>query len=290
MEKLENLHLTMGLPGSGKTTFCKASAKVDAYLPSAQYLEMDKYQTKSSKIPFWDYSTTVYIDGLFLNENMVEAILLELLEFNYIIEDQLTIHYWEPNIEACVWNDLDRRGLSSSATIRNMNLVKPEVSSLEERLRKIRSLSHPNAPMFNIVIETHQTEKDFATNKIVKDEFQSENEFPLRDDGYLISKYWVSGGELRNYSGYCGGSDVEKARLFIELGQILDSVVKDGIKICEWHTILKNYCSIETFLQSDYYSDVWCSYWCCDLKSVFAYLENDLAKELVDCEILKYNK
>ncbi len=86
-----------------------------------------------------------FLDGLFLTlENAKEVV--------SSVKDRVkkvVIHYWNPNIEDCKWNDAGRRKLNSSITIENA-----KIDSIDE-IKKIKDSFNNIEFLFKI----HSVEK-----------------------------------------------------------------------------------------------------------------------------------
>jgi hypothetical protein len=108
-------YIAIGLPGSGKTTFLKSCHGL--------YFDGDSYNSLEDLADDVNHKTAkndVYIDGLFLTEKVREEFEL------YLYTSNITYLYWEPNREACLYNDSQRdRPLTSAVTIRNAVIEKP---------------------------------------------------------------------------------------------------------------------------------------------------------------------
>jgi hypothetical protein len=118
-----DIHITVGLPGSGKTTWAKKSSSIS--YNRHNYLDCDLIKSTNDLLErIENYITSkqdLYIDGLFLNNKIIETI-IEFCENNKNKIGIFYIHYWEPDIEACLWNDKYRRAINSKITIKNAKI------------------------------------------------------------------------------------------------------------------------------------------------------------------------
>lgn len=109
--------ITVGLPASGKTYFSKEYIANGEFAENIKHIEIDNYKKGLSRLETIilkemnnDKDIKEYIlDGLFLsNESIINC--LKLISENTMFDDiNIEIHYWNKNIENCLWNDLNRR-------------------------------------------------------------------------------------------------------------------------------------------------------------------------------------
>jgi len=204
---MKTINITIGLPGSGKTTFCKNAANNAAHI-----IETDKYIKKdfAEKLK---YNLNNKIDSLYFNDIYVDGLFAETDDIIKILNSidskkdfSVVIHYFIPNIEACLWNDKYRRNVSSKITIENMIISKPNLEILEKKFTNIK-----------FSIREHITMKTELWKK-----FAEKNNVYLSGK-YLESQTWCMGGTYGNCWGdqkYSVSSD--EPNEFTELDLLLE--------------------------------------------------------------------
>ena len=120
------LYITMGLPGSGKTTWSNEKLNQLKGLNTGVYsqiIDIDAIMKRGGNLSerllsklnnlYHTYNNTI-LDGLFLNNDDLLKILdvLKLCRYKF---DVIEINYWNENKELCLWNDKYRRSLNSKS-------------------------------------------------------------------------------------------------------------------------------------------------------------------------------
>ena len=162
MKTIKELHVLVGLPGSGKTTFAsqykdiirdsygysytnrKAKKFADIIDYDAIYKKVgfdDKLQINREKImkmalPRLKYDILI-LDGLFVTQNEVEWVLSVYLDNpkftdNFTVE-KIIVDYWVADKEACLWNDRGRRNIGAAVSIQLLELDRIDVKQIQER-------------------------------------------------------------------------------------------------------------------------------------------------------------
>lgn len=126
-----DIYIMMGLPGSGKTTYCEAHAKnkenIVEYLGQPLNLELKE---------------EIYIDGLILTNKKLRNLIdqeIEPLKDYFSLEDinvKLHIVYFKENREQCLVNDKYRmlqgkRIMNAEHSIKMMKFEYPDLSLFE---------------------------------------------------------------------------------------------------------------------------------------------------------------
>lgn len=128
----KNIHLMVGLPGSGKSSWAKNNIK--------KIVNLDNYNilTDSNKIEreigyslcFESSENDICIDTL-ITTNVGLNKLIEIIKkcLNCSINNiKFIIHFWKENRELCLKNDVGRRYISSGVTIKYAPLEYPNIS------------------------------------------------------------------------------------------------------------------------------------------------------------------
>ena len=126
-----NIYIMMGLPGSGKTTYCETHAKnkenIVEYLGQPLNLELKE---------------EIYIDGLILTNEKLRNLIdqeIEPLQYYFLLEDiniKLHIVYFKENREQCLINDEYRmktgnRNMLENHSIENRKFEYPNVDLIK---------------------------------------------------------------------------------------------------------------------------------------------------------------
>ena len=127
-----DIYIMMGLPGSGKTTYCETHAKnkenIVEYLGQPLNLELKE---------------EIYIDGLILTNKKLRRLIdreIEPLQYYFSLEDinsKLHIVYFKENREQCLVNDKYRmfqgkRTMDAEHSIKMMKFEYPDLSLFED--------------------------------------------------------------------------------------------------------------------------------------------------------------
>lgn len=127
-----DIYIMMGLPGSGKTTYCETHAKnkenIVEYLGQPLNLELKE---------------EIYIDGLILTNEKLSNLInreIEPLKDYFLLEEiniKLHIVYFKENREQCLINDEYRmknghRNMLANHTIENMKFEYPNINLIKD--------------------------------------------------------------------------------------------------------------------------------------------------------------
>ena len=264
---MSKVFILMGLPGSGKTYFANEYYKTHNNtsrnnFKAVHIIDMDKYLKKykledlSRLYGIGDNKTTYILDGLFLKNDEVISVIKSFNQNKpYACEiESITIHYWFPDREDCLYNDIGRRKESSKITIRYAEIEKPDVEHIKNEI---------HCPI-NVVNHTVIRKPEW---KAAADNFGIQ----VKNEKYLYSSEWCLGGTC----GSCYSSELsrispdEPILEFLEL----DSLLKD---ICPKLTFIdykkiKNECvKTKTRSDRDYYGGcVEYAYFECDVEKLF---------------------
>ncbi|AEO93501.1 gp242 [Bacillus phage G] len=192
------IRVMAGLPGSGKTTLAnkfKAEQRRNLFI-----WNIDKYSRRNELSGFfreihYDFDRYKYhvLDGLFLSNDDYAKLIDHLMRWDSIGKNgnvEFEFYYFEPDIEACVWNDRARgRSENAFVTIKNALVEKPDL----EQLVKLT-----NYPIRVIDCTVQRADEFEVYYNSFKEHFNFYND-------YLLSESWSKGGNWCD----CWGSDVE---------------------------------------------------------------------------------
>ena len=143
--KVKELHMLIGLPGSGKTTFAKSVKNAEVidfdyiYRECLEGLEIKVTSEKLEKLlPNSLTSNIVVLDGLFMDQFEVENILSLFIEWcnkKDINIEKIILEYWRPNKKKCLWNVKDRNDDGVNLSIELFELEKPSRKEIEKKFK-----------------------------------------------------------------------------------------------------------------------------------------------------------
>ena len=256
--------ILVGLPGSGKTTFAEEYCRKNNSKygnPKVNHIDIDKIK-ENSWAKYKDTEDVIYrninkrviniIDGLFLtNDDIIRVI-------DCLPSCDVEIHFWKPDIEKCLHNDIGRRKENSTTTIKNAKIEIPDLDRIKEETG--------NA---NIIIVRHDViEKPFW--KVKSDEM----DVCVRDGKYMFSDEWLMGGSY----GDCWGDTLhplsgDEPVDFTQFDSLLEKICPD-ITFLQYKNIFNQCVETDSRYESDYYGGgVTYGYYKCDLEKLFKLLE-----------------
>ena len=242
---VKELHISIGLPGSGKTTLFKKfysehnrrtschHIECDMYLQGNRYKDLESLLRDRSSL----FKNITYLDGLFLKKGDIAKV-LDISKEKLVAVERVIVHYWNPNREYCQWNDIGRRGLDSSITISNAEIdTIDDIMSIKEDFKDIKF----EKKVYDVVKK--EGWKVFADS----------NKLYTNDDGMLSGESWCLGGSWGDCWGNSGSVHPSSApEGFRELDDLLEKVAPN-ISFLQYKKILSECVSNEEFSEGDYY-------------------------------------
>lgn len=271
MKQKINLHIMMGLPGSGKTTFANNLIKHIGNNKSL-YVDMDSLRSAywyNQEATIFDLlrrnvgnikkeHTDVIVDGLILTNldvvNVINAV------SNFAKETIVKIYHWDEDRELCLKNDGGRRDLSSSGTILNAKYEKIDMDYLRSELCN-EGVSSIEVISKRIVLKPGW-ERHFRHSATVD------------EDGKIRSNKWCTGGAHGNcWNNGLSPVSAEDPVDFTALDDLLEELCPN-ITFLHYKKITKACVDTEHSYVPDYYGGG-CSYnnWVCDLKKLYEVLD-----------------
>jgi len=291
LDEEKTIILLWGLPGSGKTTYANEICKQPGFRQRSTYsespfkiIDLDYYKDRPDRMRHLKSDTDAYLrsrsklilDG-FVVTNLAATNILEMIykdfDSNFLLSNksmfQLSsyklkyeIVLWEPDVEACIWNDFERRFNNSKITIENAKFEEPS----DELIKK-----------FNITITRKKVVK--KPNHAI---WARMNGVSLNKDDTMTSESWCLGGT----AGSCWSdekSNVSSSPQPVSFERLDDllSKVCPNINFMKYKEISNQFVSIETTGDSDYYGGhTEYAHYECNIKDLYDYLlENGDIKE-----------
>lgn len=269
---IKELHLLVGLPGSGKTTYSKEYDKWNSYRRNPKegnIFDFDNIYRKAGFKPDmkidWDKINSmklksislpyVIIDGLFTTNEEYEQVLGRFLnhpQYSYISVEKIIIDYWIPNKEACLWNDRGRRKTNSTFTINILDIEKPNIKAIKEKF------------LIPTVMKTHTV--------VRKPEYlvmAGENGiYDIYNNKFFYSLPWSLGGYGHGFDGSRYPIDAEEPANFDEFDKLLENICPN-ITFLQYKKIYKECVRVEEFDVSDYYTTATEAKYVCDLEKLY---------------------
>lgn len=284
MESIKKIILTVGLPGSGKTTFCEKYVE-DNKDKKVNHIEFDKYRKTSygKNIGFEsvllkrmkEYEDEILLlDTLLLdNHGVINSIKVLKDNLEAINDIEIEVHYWNLDRESCLYNDTGRRKENSEITIKNAVLEELNIDSIKEAtsLEKIYLFTH------NVKRKSElQLALDLLEDKIVEEIYDEYDEDKKR---YLYSDKWLVRGTQRYYtnsnwdSAYRSIEGEEAITEFKQFDKMLEQMCP-LLTFTDYKELKKVAVDIEEIDEDDYYTCATYKRWRCDLDKLEEYLKS----------------
>ena len=290
MHTTVNIHILVGLPGSGKTTFGKQLMKRytdhnnknygrNKKQYRIYYMDCDNSMYKNRPVErevknfcerlcyFYDENYIGIFDGLFLTNSSVETLVKLLVagikEQMGMTEDvsvKFHIHQWNEDRQTCLHNDpirLSERNKSAAITIKNAEYETIDIDALSKEF---------NEELAEFIYEPHTVQ--WASDYELYFASQTED-----NDGLLKGESWCTGGSWGDYTGASGNVSPDDPRDFTELDNFLLKFFPD-LKLSEYLEIKKSkFIYLKTWSENDYYGGTTGhTQWVCELDKLYAYL------------------
>lgn len=290
------LHILMGLPGSGKTYWATHNYPTNYFLNHVgrMIVSLDDFKDDAQhmvhnalNVEFKNYMQSCHVDKvdvcvdgpIFTYENLYKVIedIVSYIRNNCFWKKRnygdyslsFVIHQWNEDRETCVYNDNKRnRNLKSTSTIKNQNYDIVDVNAIKNYL------GEHNIEFNNVTKIDHMVEK--TTLFQTRFEEVCDNSYISHGDErgrYMYSEEWSLGGEWGNCWGNKGVVEKENPKEFVELDDFLESIVPN-ISYLQYKKI-RNHC-VDTvqWHEHDYYSsgtNYTC--WRCDMRKMYDMLK-----------------
>ncbi len=274
---IKELHVYVGLPGSGKTTLANKFRPSNNYgysynkIKYADIIDFDEIYKKAgfngkgelnrekiAKMALRPlYYDILILDGLFLTQKDVEWVLglylnSDKFTHNYKVE-KIIVDYWIPDKEACLWNDKGRRNVGAALSIELFEVERIDVKKIAQKFgitAKLELHTVVRKPEYQIYIEQNNVSN-------------------VKDLKYLESDTWSLGGESWGWDGSKHPVSAEEPRNFDEFDELLEKVCPT-ITFLQYKKLYKACVTMEEKCDSDYYSRIDVAYWRCDLEKLWS--------------------
>lgn len=240
---IKELHITVGLPASGKSTWAETKMeewKSNDFPRVLRCADRQDINRIISDMSFtFDRDYYVILDGLFLANDDILSVLGIFKQYNSNIE-KVIINYWKEDRENCLRNDEIRgRKIGSKTTINNAEF---EIMDLNYLIEK--------SPYKNIVIVEREVYKMSEF-----DEFSQEvlGYFNTNGDKVRLES-WCLGGSYGNCwddsMSTVSASKQPESNMFDE---IIEKLFGEDISMKKYKDIKSKCLSIDTEYEDDYY-------------------------------------
>lgn len=256
-----NLHILIGLPGSGKTYWAKEQINLKTHVIDCDTLEKvykSKYLKKISNVIddkiYGNYkNTNIILDGLFLTNQSIIDIINNLGKKKDSFD--IILHIWDEDRDTCLKNDNGRRKEKSTTIIKNAVFEKIDSTLIKNQtsVKNIKIVSH------KVLLKPNWM---FFAEK-----------YPNVIDGKLYSDYWVIDVQKVNeedsgYDYYINNKQTD----FEELDELLEKIFPN-ITYLQYKKMYRNCVSIEEYSDYEYYvGRVQKARYVCDMKKLYHFL------------------
>ncbi len=270
------LHILMGLPGSGKTTFSeelknklmkKGMSRSVVTLPIDELRSPTRYGRKvtlreilSSELSQRVYRETkhIIVDGpIFTNDDIIQLVKAVAPSFHKITA---TVYHWNEDRDTCLKNDGGRRELPSANTILHAPYEEVNIEELNEQVKDYKT----------------EIVKVVEKRVILKEGWDRyfRHKSYVSDDKKLRSSRWCTGGAYGScWSNSLSPVSADEPLEFEELDNLLEEIAPN-VTFLHYKKIRSQCVKTEESYERDYYGGG-CSYlnWVCDLEKLYDLLE-----------------
>lgn len=279
-------NIMMGLPGSGKTHYCKNQHDFNNYDVEYIYIDLDEHMKETSDVGeiLWDEfnkkclteqryyyenkKRDVYIDGLILNKDILKKIICACITYtndsSYTSTVSFVIHMWDDDRKVCIHNDKYRvesgqRTESSEITIRNIVYESIFKRDIENIISSITEQTYP------IHIINHEVYKVSSYNTILE---------PYKNDNhgkeFLVSNTWSGGGTAGScWSDGLTTISADPIPEFTEFDDMLLNICPN-ISFLQYKKLYNSCVIVDEYQERDYYGGSETIYqYICDLKKLY---------------------
>lgn len=258
-----NIEILCALPGGGKTTYAFEQLKLNpkTFIVKDEWSIHDSWiwQSKLRDAIRYNDHELIIVDGLWLTKQKQKDV-ISVIKNALFDHTQSSIKFvcWEPDVEACLHNDLGRRSISSSTTIKRS---KVHIPSSEDKY------GMPFSVVMRKTIKSSEDKRDFLKSI-------------GSDSDYIRSEEWCLGGSTGNcWNNRKVHYDSEPQKEFEELDKVLEIVWPD-ISYLEYKKLNKSIVSIEERYEHDYYAaGVTYAYWQVSLDDLYSYIKENKVKD-----------
>lgn len=276
-DNIEQLHILIGLPGSGKTYW--AAREVAEYHSRCYsfnkneycHIEVDalrKPYTWASRsrtdseiqglvIQYLRQAKVAYYDALVLNQESVENFISLVLKDAAISIENIILDYWNEDRDTCLYNDEGRREQNSIITIRKGILEKPSAKEIEAK--------------FGIHTTLHQ---HLVVKKPEYAHFASIEGIELVDNLYMASDKWSIGGISRSRNGDDTPIQGEEPPTSFEKFDEIIEKIWPNIPHNKYVKLFKECVEFRPSTESDYYSSEDYLQYVCNMEKLYSMIDD----------------
>lgn len=249
------IHILMGLPGSGKSTWAsllRQKNATDVYVVNMDDRYMNENGTYKT-IPHicknvllchhLRMGTKVIFDGLFPTNDIVAKTIIEIGEWLKLhnfneLPVKVKVHHWKENREQCIINDKFRnRDKNAESTIKNIDYDNIDIQHIRNKVNwHYMEVMEPEYHQVPVI-----TEFEMAFDPLSYD-----------DEGKFCSNAWVLSGEAGNCWGESWAIEPERQPDFIQLDDMLEKVAP-SITHLQYRKLFRECVGIKEYTEYGYY-------------------------------------